>query len=208
MNANDWQARLISEIQQNTAKAALLLVVLVVAVYYWSPLLGRLWKKPGATPATPATQAAAGSPSDADSAAGFDWRAFVAWKERCEWMRPVAWSTTVANPFQSRSEGQLASKTEAVEPVRDEPPPLSQLGLELRSTLRGQRTRWANISGQWYAVGDTIGLADGVRSSGFRLLEVAEDHVLLERDGHVSRLELDPAGPPASGRLWITRSSR
>lgn len=213
MALENWKNRLVSEIRQNKLKAALLLVALAVACYYWIPLMGRLWRRspqPASvtTAPTAAVSQAKGEEGVSDGSA-FNWETFQQWKSQCSWMSSRSWPLALRDPFRSAVELQTQAADATSQPATGlaEGPTPAEAGLVLRSILCSPRGNWANINGQMYRVGDAVNPVDSAgQQARFRIVFIGPDHVDLERDGQWYRVPFDEQNEPPPERLSISRN--
>jgi hypothetical protein len=192
------------DILASPKKAAALGLMLLVALYFWAPMVWG-WISPGGK-----TKAMAGSgvileddPVDPVAKANkakfvFSWekiRKQVAADPR---MTPAAFDRSWTNPFRSLEQQQAAiavkNATAAAAVTAPDFDP-EKAGLTLTSIVIGSRQRWATIGGENYAEGDKVRplAADGKPVPGieYLLARVDRHEVELERNGKRYKLALE-----------------
>ena len=178
------------ELRQNPKKAVILAGMCVVALYYWVPILRR-WSSAEA-PHTPNTAAAVAptQPTPTSSrGARRRWEEVAAAIDGDPQMQPVdvdlSW-----NPFAvlDETEKKAELETKPREPVTATTP--QDAGLKLQSTIVGKQRQTAVINGVAYGTGNWVATPDDTDIR-YRLLEITEDAVILERHGRRYTLTLD-----------------
>jgi hypothetical protein len=169
------------DFRANRKKAVALGLLVLVAGWFWYPLVFKSKGSQAAPPPAPA--AAVTTPVVAVSVAPAAAHSYPAWKDVSQWiesdkrMQPfVTVSGELANPFVARN-----VETPTVEEAQ--PPQLvaadlepEALGLELTSTAVGRKQRIASISGKIYREGDDIPTATGVV---FKLKSIGPSGVIV-----------------------------
>ena len=210
------------EATANPKKAGLLGLLLLVAVYFWAPLL-RQWTRsaenapdtsaaappaaatsapPGGAVAPPlaaATPVEALTPSAPTAAASatprFHWKQLVAAIESDPRMRPVEPPAELAaqrDPFIDPRPPAVAEAAPEVAGERSEDVTPGELGLVLSSTIIGHQRRTALVNGKVYAAGRELEARDGVV---FVVRDIEPWGIVLERAGKRFELELPrPSG--------------
>ena len=228
MNAKRLTRRLRRELTTNPKKAAVLGLLLLVALYFWAPLLWR-WIDRGDSQAKPAQAAATaeGKPPvlgalapSPKSARGRNsttqdkkpppsrpWDELARWIEEDPRMKPVGELSSCRDPFHAVArevaEKPKSEQIKAAEAAAAMTP--EKLGLVLSSTLIGPQRRTALIGGRAYEQGRTIHCAKDGRQFEFTLSEVHPRRIVLVREG--KRYELTIPQPAASGRLELYGST-
>jgi hypothetical protein len=201
--------RLRREAKANPAKAAALAIVVLVAIWFWAPLVVH-WCSPAAAPAEeiaaagPAVQpsvdgASRIAPADAPIAPAVPWQQLVRAIEQDPRMRPSRRLGEWRNPF-GPSAAALAAELAAAKgsqqkKIKRAPPPEllpADAGLVLNSTLVGNGRRMALIGGEPYWEGDAVPAAHG--DGNFKLVEISPRQVVLERQGKHYDLEIKTTG--------------
>jgi hypothetical protein len=196
------------DISASPKKAAALGLMLVVACYFWAPMVWG-WIKPGR--GQPRVTADSGVILDDDppdpvtqarkSKHVFAWEKVRKAVTADPRMTSALFDTAWRDPFrhqgnQLTSEQALAAAAQGEKPIVPEVDP-SSAGLTLTSVAVGPRRRSATIAGETYTEGETIKPvgADGqpVPSVEFRLVKVDYRGVELERSGRTYKLELQRA---------------
>jgi len=194
----------------NPKKAALLGLMLLVAAYFWGPLL---WKwlvpasgkqgKNGQTALILEDDPAEATPQAKPGALGpFRWEKVRQQIRSDRFMVPASFEKHWPDPFAPLP---VAVQTEAKPGGKSEPgtspeKPAAELtpesaGLRLASVAIGPRRRTATISGDTYREGETIAVGGSEQSAAsrvaFRLVRIAQHGVELEREGQTWWLEFD-----------------
>lgn len=189
------------EATANPKKAGLLGLLLLVAIYFWAPLL-RQWI--GTSENIAESTAAAGPPAAAISsgsvvmppataAAGaavpkIHWRQMARAIESDPRMRAVEPSeqTIGRDPFVDPQPPSVPRTVAEDEPVVEEATP-DELGLVLSSTIVGPSRRTAVINGKIYAPGRELEASEGMV---FVVISIEPWGIVLERAGKQFALEL------------------
>ena len=214
--------RLQREIRSNPAKAAGLGVLLIVASYFWAPLLAQLFGLGDAAPpapvaATPTPQ----SPAPAiiiaplqKTAGGevlaYDWRRYAKLIDEDPRMEGHAALPEGRDPF--REDQPIVSAPEApvaqtAEEPETEPAPITpaDAGLALGSTLVSANKKVAEINGRSYTINDRVRTANAQLDVNFRVVEIHPRRVVLERLG--KRYELKIPRPLVDAIETLTGST-
>ena len=202
--------RLQREIKANPAKAAGLGVLLLVACYFWAPLILGFMKPAqetaaapphGAaaatapTPSAPPAPASAATPGQSPSATPsdalpYDWQKYAKLIEDDAKMRPSQDLSSERDPFvnplaaaQAKAEREVSATAASTKPITP-----AEAGLVLTTTLLGARKKIAEIDGRSYSIGDRVQAFTASSSASFRVVEIFPRRVVLE--GHGQRYEL------------------
>lgn len=219
------------ELTAHPKKAAVLGLLVLVALWFWAPLVwgwiaaddpaakapsasasvgnasSALPRGPAAVsvPAAPATIAAASS-----AATKVDKRPNYPWHQLVQWMDNDP-RTSPADPALGRRDPFLSGGTEVAEAdLGDGPTEIpseaapADLGMVLSSTIVGQRRRVAQINGKPYRQGEIVRLEKDGQQIEFTLAEVHPRRVVLRRKGH--EFELSIPAPARSGRIELLAS--
>jgi len=183
--AGKLQRQLVREIKAKPAKAAILGVSLLIASYFWVPLLiGRS----GADAATQSpTIAAAATATDQphqksmtpEQSVAFSWRQLDSWMNADRMMTATSHIELVRNPFASSLFAGEKNSTESSLASHKSTP--EHLSLVLTSTVIGDKRATALISGKAYKVGQRIERMAGGTMMAFTLAEIHPRRVVLER---------------------------
>jgi hypothetical protein len=199
--------RLRREATKNPKQAAVLGLLLVVALWFWAPLVWSWLPKdqqaaaaqPG-QPATAASQPQNDKPTETEpaeaAASGPTWETLAAWMKQDPLMAPATRLAGDRNPFAGADPVEAAKIAEIVEPPRREEQKEwtpDAMGLVLTSTIVGPRKRAALISGRAYAQGEKIVRQVEDARVVFELVEVHPRRIVLARDH--ARYELKLAEP-------------
>lgn len=196
--------RLRRETAANPAKAGALALCLVVAIWFWAPLVVR-WCSPAAAgtqepePAVAAESAAGpavAEPAQTAStgttpAPAIPWQSVMKAIEMDPRMQPMRKLGERRDPFGPSAAALAAEKASQQKKIRRAPPHEllpADAGLVLNSTLIGAGRRMALIGGEPYWEGDTVPAPRG--SENFHLVEVFARQVVLEREGKHYGLEI------------------
>ena len=218
MKLNRLYKRLRREIRTNPGKAGVLGLLLLVALYYWTPLVWG-WVAPdrpadasmaevpslGAAAAGPAapTQPVP-TPSAASKPETHPWEQLVQWIEQDPATCPVADLSAGRDPFRAVKPETPETETDDTQQQPEPVPPVltpQSLGLQLSSTVIGPRRRVALIDGKTYQEGQAIYWAGDGQEIEFRLAEVHPRRVVLQWMGE--RFELAIPQPKRSGRIEL-----
>ena len=197
MTAEKLKRQMVREIKAKPVKAVILGVSLLVASYFWVPLLlGR--SGVDATTQSP-TIAVAATVADqpqqkrttAEQSAAFSWRQLDSWMNADRMMTATSHIGLVRNPFAS---SLFADEKKSTEPSgsgltsRESTP--DDLHLVLTSTVVGNGRATALISGKAYKVGQRIEKMAGGTMLAFTLAEIHPRRVILERGEYRYELRL------------------
>jgi hypothetical protein len=196
MSLSRVQQQLIRDIKRSPAKAAVLALLCVVALYFWAPLVfGWFGKEKPKTAKTSKTDApleivqtqtyASGAPAPVAQPT-VPWQSLVEGVRNDPRMQSVTLAVLQTEPF-GLVQTQTPDPGETTQPTASKPKPQldpAQLGLKLSSTMLGRR-RVAVINGRPYVEGSEV------EAEGEVVLVVArvtDRSVLLEHEGQ--RFEL------------------
>jgi hypothetical protein len=212
--------RLQREIKANPAKAVALAGLLIVAGYFWLPLVAGLLSPAkseapparttaSAPPAKSAAPAAASPEAKAPTASGtfeFDWRKHARLIDDDPQMRSAGDIAVERDPFEAPAPEQPPQPQEP-EPTVTVVEPLSpaEAGLVLTTTLLGTRKQIADINGKSYAVGDRVEAPGDLPGASFRVVDIQPRLVVLEGNGQ--RYELRITRPLVDAAIEV-RTSR
>lgn len=228
MNAKRLTRRLRREVTANPKKAAVLGLLVLVALYFWAPLMWRWIARAGSrakpvqaaatakdtppVPDAPAPMRKAGKGRNAttqDKKGSPDraWDELARSIDQDPRMKPAGVPSISRDPFHAVApEVAEKPKTEemrAAEAAAAMTP--EQLGLVLSSTLIGPVRRTALVNGRTYEQGGTIRCAKDGQPLEFTLSEVHPRRIVLTRQG--KRYELTIAQPAVSGRIELYGST-
>lgn len=204
--------RLRREASANPKKAVVLGLLLLVALYYWMPLVGGWWgaSEPSleSSPSTGAVSVPAPTPPEQSVAAaveqGRSWEDLnqsMALDGRTRPTRQLAAFRdpfTLARPVREVAEEASRKKIEAPVPTitaRD-------LGVLLSSTVLGGRPRLAVINGRTYREGDVFELTKGGQTFALQLVEVRDREAVLLCRGQKIPVAMAPR--KVTGRLELS----
>jgi hypothetical protein len=193
------------DIAASPKKAAVLGLMVLVALYFWAPMIWG-WIKPGDTGSSAVVAASdvilEDEPVDPAKAAKKEGRTFSWEKVRRKVaadprMTPAIYDASWSDPFRQPeaaiAAGVAATKT-GPQTAAAKPIDPAALGLTLNSVAISAKRRAAVISGQKYREGELVPLGgkDGASATGieFRLTKVGFHEVQLEYQGHTYTLEL------------------
>ena len=211
MNLEKLARKLRREVLGNPKKAVFLGLLLLVALYFWSPLVWGWFVKD--EPPVEASAAVANSdfdptllaaPSEAQSsppepAPTHPWQLLV------EWMKQDPTTTTAAglsdrrDPFQSVEPEVAETRPEDESPTVEPVATPESIGLELAGTLVGRDSSVALINGKAYRKGGKVVSTRNGESIEFELTEVHPRRIVLQRLGE--QFELTIPQQARSGRI-------
>lgn len=207
MNLEKLSKQLRRDVAANPKKAALLGLMVVVALYFWGPLVWKFASAAGGKPRSNANLASlilTDDPSDspqqgkARSGGKFRWDKVRQIIRQDPHMLPAAFDPNWVNPF-GKSASEIARSVAAETPV--EAPAAAtvaaavdpkDLGIVLGGVMMGIRTRLATINGEACREGDVVSLKtkDKTVVVELRVLKINRRSVQLESGGRVFTLEL------------------
>jgi hypothetical protein len=220
MSANKLVKRFRRELTTNPKKAAFLGLLVVVAMYFWSPLVWGWVAKGSAAPEATAASVAAGVPPGppAESQAlakatpakteisTICWQRLVSLMDSDPRTSTATLVMAEGDPFGAAKAAPPPPKPEAeTQTVKESVTPQS-LGLVLTSTIIGPRRRVARINGKTYEEGQTCELSKDGQPFAFTLAEVHPRRVVLTREGTAYEL-LIPA-PAGSKRIEMLQNAK
>jgi hypothetical protein len=196
------------DISASPKKAAALGLMLVVALYFWAPMVWG-WMKPGGSKTVAAADSGVileDDPVDPAAVASrarhdFAWEKIRKQLAADPHMTPALFDPGWRDPFR-RAANQLPAGPGIAASGLTQQPKESQLdpaaaGLAVTSVVIGSRRKSATIAGDTYAEGDLITPVDAngqpVERAAFRLAKVGYHGVELERNGTIYTLELQRA---------------
>ena len=212
MSLEKLSKQLRRDIAANPKKAAALGLMVVVALYFWGPLVWKFLPAAGAKRDSKANMASLiitddpaepGQQNQARRGPKFRWekvRQLISQDSRMAsatydvgWIDPFAKPATsgATLPAEASTEGQAATAAAAAAAGTDP----KSLGLVLGGIMIGPRGRVATINGDSHRTGDVITFSDKQNSSishQFRVFRINRTSVQLERNGQVFTLEHTP----------------
>jgi hypothetical protein len=186
--------RLRREVIANPKKAAILGIMLLVAIYFWTPLvMGWMGKKEALATTKPGELAPgvlAGFPTQAapvakpGQTAGVDlpWYLVAEWMDRDPLKQAARPPAVRRDPFRVSAEVAKRREPPKAETAKKIVAPES-LRLSLAGTVVGAGRRVAVIEGKSYREGDEVRVASGTERLVFKLVEVRADRVVLLHEG-------------------------
>ena len=213
----------------NPKKAIALALMVVVALYFWAPMLwGYVSPKKGKKSGNAAVNLILeddpieeGTQGGAKPKSSYPWdkvRKLAAADPR---MKPASFRRSWTNPFRKEAPAPIAgtddpAKAAAAELAQDIDP--VKAGLKLTSIVMGEKTRSATISGKTYREGqmvpkrgktpaeksDTAAAAAGPQ---FELIKISRSRVELARNGKTYTLDMQRP-ELAQGEVTITRGGQ
>jgi hypothetical protein len=199
------------ELKTNPKKAVILGGLVLVAMYFWAPLVSG-WlgqKKPdvkvvasgkvGSAPVTTQTIAAAPPMATAPQpATAIGWRALAEWIEKDARMQSAAVEAAMRDPLQPVGKEPDEKEEKSDAPLIVDVSPES-LGVVLSSTLVGSHKSVAQIGGKTYRVGERVSAGKDDQNLYFVLRMVGPRFVVLERQGKSYTVRM--ATPTATASL-------
>lgn len=201
MNASKLIKRLRREAKASPKKAAALGLLLLVAGYYWMPLLKAVVTKADAAGRKPRESAEAdftamipsgeGSAAEGKATPTYGWERLAEWIDEDALTRPAESLVTRRSPFEPVvAEIALAETDQEMEqPARKSPTPES-LGMALSGTVVGPGRRVAVIDGKAYPEGRSVEARQSGDVIQFKLSEVHPERIVLERLGEQFELAI------------------
>jgi len=184
VNFKQLSEQLRREARSNPKKAAVLGLLLLVAGYFWAPLVFGWFRKnpteappemiaaasaklPGASPTNVSPSTASPVPLASARRPGVPWRTLIEWIDRDPKMKPWIAASGQRNPFAPPVDPARAREVEQNNPDQEPPPQLTpeQLGLQLTGVMIAGRQREAIIGQQIVREGDWIERSAGSDSS-------------------------------------------
>jgi len=193
--------RLRREVLADPKKAAILGLMLLVALWFWAPLvMGWIGKKesgPTAKPADagPATMAGflnqmgPGTPTAPQAKAETPWHVLAQWMDRDPLKQAVRPAAGQRDPFRMSLEVVKQKEQPKPEKIKKTVAP-EALGLSLTGTVVGPGRRVALINGKSYRQGEDVKLAREGQTQVFKLAEVRADRVVLEQSGRTFEIKM------------------
>lgn len=215
MNLDKLARKLKRDLAANPKRAALLGLMLVVAGYFWAPLvskwLGKSSPKARATGLVirgddlPIEQRASGKSQPR-------WDKVLAWMEadpRMASQKPAADLHPFGRPGSTKAQAAEAYAEQSAPPPT--PPPLLDIapqavGIVLNGVLIGTKQKQATLNGETYCLGERIVAAtkEGKDKLEFELVQVHREGVVLSRNSRRYELKLEQA--KLAGRDKIERA--
>ena len=194
VNLKKLTKRLRREAAANPKKTAVLGLLVVVALWFWSPLVWG-WIAPDdeqsvaevgptadATSKRSPTQKEKAQTPEKPQAPKHPWRQLVKWMEDDPRTSPASLIAKMRDPFSTPQPKVAENKPKAeAKPPQEEITPES-LALTLSSTVVGGRRRVAQINGKTFEQGKSINVSKDGQQYRFKLLEVYSRRVVLQRD--------------------------
>ena len=214
------------DLVKNPKKAVILVLLLLVAAYFWAPLIGNgLFAGSSGSSAKTAENPPAQAPPSTGTADApapkaepkFRWDQLVAWMEQDRRMTSAKPTDVPRNPFhRSQPELTLSEQVfgalrwlavavqEQEQVTRAEPEMTPEvLGLVLGSTLISPRSRTARIDGTSYSENSTVVAKKDDSVYEFQVCKIEPDGVVLRRHGKDYRLELARAKLAKGDRIVL-----
>jgi hypothetical protein len=191
----------------NPKKAIALGLLVVVALYFWAPLVLGWFAKdekpvtsptaakppiPASTPAAPAASETVSAPAPLAKPKEPQptWQQFIAWMDADPRTKPAAALAADCNPFHSPKAAVSAPRAD-VKPIAVEVTPQGA-NLVLSSTIVGDRVQAARINGKTYRPGDRleVKLKSG-QALEYTIAEIKARSVILTRSGKQYELKIE-----------------
>lgn len=215
VNLKKLTRQLRREAQGSPKKAAFLGLMVLLALYYWTPMVwgwiarghgsGQMPSPGTVTKLDP--PASGDGPPDQPAALTAAAACPHPWTQLDQWMRQDPRTTPAENlagrrdPFAVKSRPAELPEDEAPGPLQVTP---AGLRLELSSTVVGPRRRVAMIAGKAYQRGETIRIDRDGRWVEFELVEVGRRRIVLRREGELFELVIPEE--KGSGRMYLSGS--
>jgi hypothetical protein len=230
MSRNKLLRQLRREATANPKKAAILGVLVLVALYFWGPLVwGWVVSEEGSVepPSSDAEQSqldrlvadadltrarlhdTGSTPprtpqNEEEKACPYPWTQLDAWMKEDPMTTPAEDVATWRDPFATVVSAEEMREREAA-PAEAAQVTSETLEVELTGTLIGPRRRVAMIGGKAYREGQTLAIDQSGRPVELRLVEVHPRRIVLEYEGN--RLELAIPERSTGGKIELVRPS-
>jgi hypothetical protein len=181
----------------NPKKGAILGIMLLVALYFWVPLVASwVGKKetgvpaPAAGPTTAGVAAATSSPSPGTQTPEASWHQLAEWMDCDPLKQPTRPRANRRDPFQNRVE--VARQKAAAQAQATKKPAVTAetLALSLTGTMVGGGRRIAVLNGKSFRQNDEIQVTCEGQTLVVRLTEVRADRVVVEYEGQPIEIKL------------------
>ena len=204
------------EMTANPKKAGMLGLMVLVAGWFWAPLLSD-WFGGGTAPPPVPVVTAETSPVNSPAASTvpqpvvtpsqkLTWQEIAARIDADLLMRPTADLANVDDPFRAPPPPEPEEKPVEKIVVKSIVTPAAA-GLSLTSTMIGPRRRSARVLGKSYGIGDHIVGADKILGEvEFTVVDIEPRRIVLERDQQQFDLAI-PAPNSGSGTITAVRNS-
>ena len=211
--SNTFMKRLRREATANPKKAGILAALLLVAAYFWAPLV-RQWTSsstestetavaatsasvPVQTPpqTSPSVPVAGGQPpSSPPTRASVDWRQLASAIDQDPRMRPVGPNDQEISrdPFVAPARPEVETAVGIEESLATEEKTPTELGLFLSGTIVGPSRRTAVVNGKVYVSGGELKAAEGTV---FIVRQIEPWGIVLERSGQQFEVALPRPRP-------------
>jgi hypothetical protein len=197
-NSNKLIRQLKREVTANPKKTAILGVSLVIAIWFWAPLIGKwtgmkssgeeLATPPAGAEQAPVTASANTTPATTAKTNTPNWHQVLAWIHKDAFMETHIPLPGERDPF-SPSGSQLARHEESKSPAEPVPEMTPQTaGLMLRSTVIGTSNKTALINGRAYHEDQSVVAANG--RDRFLLVEIHSNGIVLQRQGRSYEIKI------------------
>lgn len=203
MKLGKLSKRLRKELLANPKQAAVLAVVCLVAIWFWSPLLLKWYRGKTAAPptATGTSEPAAPLAAVAKEARQYSWLQVQAWRSADPLTRPAPLPAEARDPFRSLQVVARSNKqdddsgAEREQTVAEQQVAPEKLGLVLQAIVYGGSRRLAQISGRTVQENDEIRLGVKKETSTAaeivgRVTTIHPNEVVLDIGGNTVRLRL------------------
>ena len=203
MSQNQFIRRLKREATRNPKKLGALGMLLVVAVWFWAPMVRGWFHKDEPVPAPQASPTAAtgvpgvgipnpvgGNEPGNPPAATYSWDQVVEWMEKDPLTKAAETLPARRDPFRAPQDLVVVEAARARQREQRETSAITPagLGLKLTGTIIGPQQSVALINGRTYRQGTQIACEKGGSRYSLRLVEVHRKGVVLECRG--TRLQL------------------
>jgi hypothetical protein len=209
VSQNQLIRRLKREATRNPKKFGALGLLLVVALWFWVPLVRGWFHKDEPAPSaagTPTAVAAVpgistpnpviGNKAGKPAGATYSWDQVAEWREKDPLTKAAATLPARRNPFRASQEIVAIETAREQQPKKRAPEApavtAAELGLKLTGTIVGPKQSVALINGRTYRQGTQVACEKGGNHYSFRLVEVRRKDVVLECRGARLQLAISP----------------
>lgn len=202
MNLGKLSKRLRKELLANPKQAAVLAIVCVVAVWFWSPLLMKWFKGKAKAEAAKAEPAAAVDVVNARQEAQRPWYDIDRWRQADPLTHSALMAQSAPDPFRLQQPTASLQNESEQEEEADRAGAVAidarQMNLALTAIVSSGSRRFAQINGRTLSEGEEIQIGRGNeqeeegRSLKGKIVAISRSEVLLDVQGQSLRLSLQP----------------
>lgn len=206
--------KLQKDLKKSPGKAAVLALLLVVALWFWAPLLTNLFANGNAKPATSAStsnvandSASTGTPTPTQPL--YTWKQIADAIDADSRMKPTEPMALARDPFHRIEKEQPQEEPGEVVALPPEIPDVSpgDAGLVLNSTILGTRRQVARINGKSYRKGERIVAAMGDQPLEYEVVQIGPRSVALVLGDREYELKMQKSTAAANSAALSTTGS-